>query len=194
MALDTLLAVLLSEAEAEAEAILAAARAEAESIRSHGEAEVVERQRRLELELESERRTAVELALAAARRDARREELLARERMIERVLAAARARFPAALRTVAFRSGLPAQVRQGLECLAGRPATLRCHPDLTLDIAPLVADQAGIQLTPDPATGSGFRLRSEDGALEINATLEDRLQRLDRRVRQEVLSRLEREP
>jgi vacuolar-type H+-ATPase subunit E/Vma4 len=194
MALDTLLAVLLSEAEAEAEAILAAARTEAESIRSRSDAELTERQHRLDLELESERRTAVEFALATARHDARREELLARERMIERVLAAARARFPAALREPGFRSGLPAQVRQGLECLAGRPATFRCHPDLTLDIEPLVSDQPGIQLTPDPATGSGFSLLSADGALEINATLEDLLHRLDRRVRQEVLSRLEREP
>ena len=194
MALETLLAVLLKEAETEAEAILTAARAKADSIRSQSDAELAERQRRLDLELESERRTAVEFALAAARRDARREELLARERMMERVLAAARARFPEALGLAGFRSGLPAQVRQGLDCLAGRPATLRCHPDLTPDIAPLVSDQPGIQLIPDPATGPGFRLRSADGALEINATLEDLLQRLDRRVRQEVLFRLEHQP
>jgi vacuolar-type H+-ATPase subunit E/Vma4 len=191
MALDNLLAVLLREAEAEAEAILVAARAEAEAIRARGTADLAERRRRLDQELEADRHTAVEFALAAARREARRDELLARERMIERVLAAARTRFPDALVRPEFRAALPAQIREGVECLAGRPGTLRYHPDLVQEVTCVVAEMKGIELIPDPAAGAGFRLASADGALEIDGTLADRLERLDRPIRQEVLRRLE---
>lgn len=194
MALDQLLATLTREAEAEAEAIVAAAHAEAGALRERNAAELTQRRQQHERALEAERRTAIESVLVTARRAARREELQARERMLVRVLNLAAQQFPEAVRNPDFRAAQPAFLAKALECLAGRPGTIRCHPGLMDEISRLLKTRPGVQLTADAACGSGFRLTSDDGALAIDATLEDRVERLDRRLRQEILARLGREP
>lgn len=194
MALDQLLATLTREAEAEADAIVAAAHAEAGALRERNAAELTQRRQQQERALEAERRTAIESALVTARRAARREELLARERMLARVLGLAAERFPEAVQNPDYRSSLPVLLAQALECLAGRPGGIRCHPGLVDELGRLLKERPGVQLTADATCGTGFRLTSDDGALAIDATLEDRVQRLDRRLRQEILARLGREP
>lgn len=194
MALDQLLATLTREAEAEAEAIVAAAHAEAGALRERNAAELTQRRQQHERELEAERRTAIESALVTARRAARREELQARERMLARVLDLAAQRFPEAIGNPDYRSALPGLLAKALECLAGRPGTIRCHPGLVEELSQLLQARSGVRLTADTACGTGFRLTSDDGALAIDATLEDRVERIDRRLRQEILSRLGREP
>jgi vacuolar-type H+-ATPase subunit E/Vma4 len=58
-------------------------------------------------------------------------------------------------------------------------------------MGPLVGHYSGVQLAVDPAVGSGFKVASADGTLEIDATLEDRLARHQDRIRQEVMAALE---
>jgi vacuolar-type H+-ATPase subunit E/Vma4 len=193
MALEQLLAVLLREAEAEADAVLAVARTEAERIRERCAADLSECKRRDQATLETERKTAVEFALVTARRNARREELLARERMIERVLEAARARFPDAVASPLLRAAIPAMGREAIGCLAGRAATIHCHPSLMDLMTPLAGSAPGVRVMADPEVGAGFRLSSDDGTLAIDATLEDRMVRLGQRLRQVVVARLERQ-
>lgn len=194
MALDHLLAVLHTEAEAEVERVLATARQEAEAIRQRCEADLAERRRRDQQALDTERRTEVEFALVAARRQARRDELEARDRMLARVLDTARSRFGSLLPTATLRAALGAQVAQSLDCLATRAATIQAHPDLTGLVVQAVGNRSGVKVVADPGAGTGFRVASDDGTLAIDGTLEGRLVRMNRQLRQDILRQWERAP
>lgn len=190
MALDKLLTVLRREGEAEAVATVAAAEAEAIAIRERCEADLEAIRRRLTAELDRLRQSEVEQALAAARRDTRRAVLEARERVLERVFEAARARFVPALASEDFLRELPDQWEQALACLGDRPGTLRCHPAIRSQLAGRLPPGGRVKLEADPAVGAGFRLLSEDGRVEIDGTLEDRLVRQATRMRQLVVREL----
>ena len=194
MALDHLVEVLRREAQAEVAQIEQAARAEADAIRTRTEADLAARRDRILAQREDQRRLIVEQALALARRGARRSVLLARERLLGRVLAVARGRFPQLLGNPGYRVTLPPQLAEALECLGERPGTLRCHPDIRQELERLVGTPARVRVLPDPSVGSGFKLVTDDGAMEIDGTLEDRLTRLEHRIRQEVLAALGGEP
>jgi vacuolar-type H+-ATPase subunit E/Vma4 len=193
MALEDLIQVLRREADAEVAAILAAATTEVDAIRARSETDLASRRSALLAEQEASRQSSVELALAVARRGARREVLEARERLLQRVFAASRARFPDALATAEYRAALAGQLAEATECLPPGRGTLRYHPALKPELRQLVGARGGIRLVPDSSIGSGFGLVSEDGAMEIDGTLEDRLMRLETRIRQQVVADLETE-
>lgn len=191
MALDRLVAALESEADAEAQGIVARARAEASAIRARSEKELADRRDAARTDREAEQRATVELALVNVRRDARRIVLEARQRLLDRVLAAARARFPDTLRTPVYRSGLPGQLGQALGCLGGRKGVLEVHPLIADQLRASLGAGASVELRSDAGVGSGFRLRSADGTLEVEATLESELARQAARVALEILRRQE---
>ncbi len=194
MALDHLLEVLRQGAEAEVAAIIAAARTEAEAIRARSAAELAQRRGALLAAREAERHSAVEQVMSTSRRAARRDELEARQRLLDRIFAAATARFPAALGAAQYRAGLPRLVAEAIGCLGERKGTLRCHPVLGRELGRLVGTHPSVRVVTDPGAGSGFRLASDDGAMEIDATLEDRLLRRTTRIAVEVVARLEAGP
>jgi vacuolar-type H+-ATPase subunit E/Vma4 len=191
MALDRLVTALETEAEAEAQAILAKARAEASAIRERCEKELADRRDAARTDREAEQRATVELALVSVRRDARRIVLEARQRLLDRVLAAARTRFPETLRAPAYRSGLPGQLAQALGCLGGRKGVLEVHPLIADQLRASLGSGSSVELRSDAGAGSGFRLRSADGTLEVEATLESELARQAARVALEILRRQE---
>lgn len=191
MALEQLIEVLRQGTEAEVAAILGAARTEADSIRARNDAELSERRAREQAAREAQRASVIELALTTGRRTARREELEARQRLLDRVFAAAAAEFGAALGRAEYRAALPALVSEALGCLGGREGTLRCHPSLLADLKRIVGTRPALRIVGDPAAGSGFRLVSNDGAVEVDGTLEDRLLRRATRLAVEVAARLE---
>jgi vacuolar-type H+-ATPase subunit E/Vma4 len=133
----------------------------------------------------------VESALARARREARRETLESRRRVLERVFAAARAGLPAAVERPDYRAGVTRELELALRCLGDRPATLRCHPALRAQVEPLVRSRSGIAVVADPGAGSGFRIVASDGSLDVDATLEDRLARLAPRLEVEIAAQLD---
>jgi vacuolar-type H+-ATPase subunit E/Vma4 len=190
MALEELLEVLRRETEAEATAILADAQAEAEAIRARCDADLATRSERLRSEQETIRRSAVELAVAQARRDSRRDLLEARERMLGRVFARAREQFPGALDSPEYQAGLSTRLNEALACLAARAGTVRCHPELEPALAPLLGSRPGVTLTADPSVGSGFKVASDDHSVEIDGTLEGRLERTRDRMKQTVMAAL----
>ena len=194
MALEHLIEVLRQGTEAEAAAILAAARADADAIRARNEAELTERRGIQLTAREAQRASAIALALTTGRRAARREVLEARQRLLDRVFAAAAARFPAALDRPEFRAALPALVTEAVGCLGSRAGTLRCHPAIHKQLKGIAGSGASLRITADPKAGSGFKLASVDGAVEIDGTLEDRLVRRATRLAVEVAARLEDEP
>lgn len=194
MALDQLLSVLLREAETEATTVQAAAQAEAQALRDRAAADLAARRAEDSRAWESERQHAMAVTLASARRAAREEELLARDRLLARVLARARRLLPGALTRSDFGAALPVQLAEALECLGSRSGTIRCSPQLGERIHELCRQTPGLELAFDPGIGSGFVLHSGDGALVIDATLEQQLTQLGPRLRQEILARLEGKP
>ena len=194
MALEELLEVLRREADAEAAAILADAHTEAEAIGARCEADLASRSDSFRSEQDAVRQSAVELAVAQARRDSRREMLQARERMLERVFARALERFPEALTAAEYLDGLSSQLSEALNCLADRPGTVRCHPRLERELKLLVGTRHGVSLVIDASVGAGFKVASDDGAVEIDGTLEGRLDRARNRMKQQVMAALEEAP
>jgi vacuolar-type H+-ATPase subunit E/Vma4 len=191
VALEHLVGTLAREAEAEAAAILAAARADADAITARSEQVCAASRESARATREAEQRAAVESALAEARRIARGEMLEARRRVLDRVFGAARAALPAAVERPEYRAGVAQELEIALRCVGDRPATLRCHPVLQAVIEPLLRARASVTLVVDPAAGSGFRVVTRDGSLEVDATLEDRLARLAPRLAIEVAAQLD---
>jgi vacuolar-type H+-ATPase subunit E/Vma4 len=156
VALEQLIAVLRQGTEAEVAAILAAARTEADAIRARNDAEVADQRGHEQATREAQRAATIELALATGRRTARREELEARQRLLDRVFAAAAAQFGAALERPEYRAALPALVTEAVGCLGGRDGTLRCHPTLQRELKRIVGSRPALRVVADPAAGSGF--------------------------------------
>jgi vacuolar-type H+-ATPase subunit E/Vma4 len=191
MALEHLVTILRQGAEAECQAILAAARAEVEAIRARSETDLAERRGAALAARDADRRAAVEPALVVARRHGRRELLEARRRLLERVFAAARSRFPETLTSPEYQAALPGLITEALRCLGERDGTLRFHPSLRRTIHAAAGKRAGLRLVSDPGIGSGFKVQSADGRIEIDGTLEDRLDHLAPRVALEVAAEFE---
>lgn len=190
MPLEQLVAALERDAEAQAQALVAKARTEAAAISAQAEERLSRRRREVLGAREVERRAAAELALADARRLARREVLDARHRLLDRVFAAARAAIPAAVKSQAYRAALPAHVAEALACIGGDPAVVRCHPALVRDVRRIVAKKDHVSVRRDAGLGVGVKVVTADGVVEVDNTLEGRVARLGPVLALEVLQRL----
>jgi vacuolar-type H+-ATPase subunit E/Vma4 len=189
MPLDHLLAALEREAAAQAEALLAAARAQATEIARDADARLERRRSDLLGSREAELRGAAAAALGAARRASRATVLEARQRLLERVLARARALLPEALASDAYRAALPEHVAQGLRAIGDEPAVIRCPQSLVTAVRAAVRDRKDVSVRGDKASGSGVSIATMDGAIEADNTLDGRLERLRPRLALEVLAR-----
>jgi vacuolar-type H+-ATPase subunit E/Vma4 len=194
MGLEHLLEALERDAAAQAEQILAQARAEADRISTASAAALERRCREATAAHDSARVREVEHAVTLARREARRSLLEARERLLERVFAAARGELPAAAAGSAYRASLPTTLRGALSAVGGDHAVIHCSEALAPELErarPRGAKTVSVKV--DPAGGSGFRVVSADGAVEVDATLESRLDRLRSVLARRVLAQLERD-
>jgi vacuolar-type H+-ATPase subunit E/Vma4 len=192
MPLDHLLAALERDATAQAERLVAEARVTADRLTSAA-AEAIERRRGETLgAYEREQRAVVQAALSTARRAARRDVLEARERLLDRVFATARAALPQALAHQAYRAALPERLAAALACVeeAGE-AALRVPAALAADVRTAVSGNGRVTVRVDHAAGSGFRLATADGSLEVDDTLETRLDAQRPRLARDVLRQLE---
>lgn len=175
MPLGDLLRSLTERTDAEITSLLDTARAAAAALRQNLDRRRAERSagtveehtRRLQGELER--------AVAEAVRAERGAELQARARARDRVFAAARRRLPAAGAAPAYRASVPARLTAALAATGEEPVELRCAPDLQSILEPLVRGRAGLRIVADPAAGAGFLLRTADGRVEVDETLERRL-------------------
>ncbi len=116
--------------------------------------------------------------------------LEARERLLERVFAAARARLPEALASDAYRAALPHHVDQGLRAIGDEPALIRCPVLLVPAVQAAVADASERIGAGRGGGGAGVIVATSDGAVEADNTLEARLDRLRPHLALEVLGRL----
>ncbi len=176
MSLDQLLGALERETREEADRLLAEARIEAERIGAAVDDELT-RQREaslgmLERDLESE----LEAELSTARLAARREVLRARERLLERLFALLAQRIPALTDDPRYLAGLATRVADALACFEpGVPLELRAAPTMAARIATDRLVPGTVTVTPDVSIGTGFRLVTADGTIEVIDTLEARI-------------------
>src|SRR5512144_1121146 len=192
MGLEHLLEALERDADAQVEQTLAQARAEADRITTESAAALEQRCRAAAAARASARVQDVEHAVTLARREARRSLLEARERLLERVFTAARAELPAAAAGPAYRASLPAALSGALAAVGSDQAVIRCPATLAPDVErarPRGSTSVAVEV--DPASGSGFRVASTDGAVEIDDTLESRLDRLRFILARRVLAQVE---
>lgn len=193
MALEHLLAALEREAAERAQALIAGARAESDRIAAAAEERVTRRRRETLGPREAALRATAERTLAETRRAARRAQLEARGRLLDRVFAAARELGPPAVAGDAYRRALPAFLAQALACVGAAPAVIRCSPALARPIRALVAtlEREGLTVEPDARVGSGFVLTTGDGKISVDHTLEARLARAESRLALEALRALD---
>lgn len=190
MPLEHLLAALEREATAQAEALLAAARTEAAAIAADADARLTRRRGELLGSREAELRGAAAIALGETRRTSRATVLQARQRLLERVLAAARGMLPDALASDAYLAALPEHVIQGLRAIGDGPAVIRCPEVLVPAVRAVVAARKEVVVRGDPASSPGVVIATADGAIEADNTLDGRIERLGPRLALEVLARL----
>lgn len=190
MPLEHLLAALERDATAQADALLADARAEAARITADAEARIAGRRRDVLGARERELRAAAEVALGEARRAARRTVLEARQRLLDRTFAAARGLFPETVLSAAYRAALPQQVAAALRCIGDVPAVIRCREALVPAVREIVAGTKHVSVESDAAAAPGFRLVTTDGAVEVDGTLDGRLERATSRLALAVLEQL----
>jgi vacuolar-type H+-ATPase subunit E/Vma4 len=191
MGLEHLLEALERDAKAQIEQLLAQARAEAEGVTAAMTAALAQRQAAAAEARERTRVIEVEQAVTRARRAARRSVLEARERLLERVFTVARSGLPAAAAGAGYRAGLPAVLAGALAAVGGEEVVIRCPEALVSDLErlrPPTTPRARVVL--DPEAGSGFRVASADGAVEVDDTLESRLDRLRPELARRVLAQL----
>ena len=175
MPLADLLRSLTERADAEVAALLEAARAAAAAERRDLERRYAERSAGVVDEHERRLQGDLARAVADAERGERRGELEARARARDRVFAAARRALPTAGTGPAYRASLPERLAAALTAIGDGAAALHCAPALAPVLAPLVRDRAGLALEPDPAIGAGFLVRTADGHVAVDETLERRL-------------------
>lgn len=193
MGLDHLLEALERDGNAQVEQLLGAARAEAERLTAGG-TETLERRCREASALRNHaREQEVEHAVTLARREARRSVLEARACLVERVFAAARTELPAAAQGPGYRAGLPAALAAALAAVGGEsaPAVVRCPEPLAKELERLRRPADRVSIVVDPEAGSGFRLGTADGAVEVDETLEARLERKRTELTRHLLAQLE---
>jgi vacuolar-type H+-ATPase subunit E/Vma4 len=116
--------------------------------------------------------------------------LEARQRLLERIIAAARGALPAALASPAYRATLPQHVAQGLRAVGDGPAVIQCPEPLVPAVQEAVAGRHDVAVRADAASAPGVIVSTTDGVIEADNTLVGRLERLGPLLALELLARL----
>ncbi len=139
-------------------------------------------------EREAALRREADAAITVARRDAARETLLARERLLSRVFAAASAKIPDLVRDARYLDTLAERVRDAAAFVGAREAVIHCTPGLGKRLRALVD---GMRVEESAEVGTGFVIGTADGSLAVNDTLERALARRRGDLAARVLERFE---
>lgn len=190
MGIEALIGSLVADGTAEAGRIRQAARDDAAAIVADAIAKGEARIAAARASAEAELRAQVSSALFRARRDGRREVLLAREKALEQVRAAAAATLRDAHDDAVLRAVLPALVRNAVAYLPDGPAVARCHPDVAPLVREAVRERRGVEVREDEAAPPGVVLEDAEGKVRVEETLAVRLARLWPVLRMRVAQRI----
>lgn len=188
--IDALLATLEREADAEIARVKLEAEARSAALTAAAEQRMTARRDATLGRHETTARTEHERVLATARVAAQAKVLTARAELLDRVFERLRHELPKLTASPAYRSGLRRQI-DSLKVFAGdEPVTLQCNPTLAAALRRVVKTNGRLRIHPDRRIAAGFRLITADGALEVDATLDGRLERLRPRLALETLAAL----
>ena len=174
-----------------AEGIMRAARTAADRIAADADQRIEERRSAVLSSRKDEYRTQARTDIAAERHEAMRAVLLAKTRVVERVLERARTLLPAELRNEAYQAALEEEVEEALAFVGSEEAAVLCSETL----APAV--RQALRATPEVSVqvrndaGSGFVVVGQAGRVRVDSTLETRLDRLAPTLAIEIHERLE---
>jgi vacuolar-type H+-ATPase subunit E/Vma4 len=192
MALAELLSALERDVETRVSAELAAAQAEADRVTRDVDARIAAQREQVLTRHADETRARLAHHLAETRASARRELLSARERMLRDVFDTARTRLAVLVDDPAYRASLASQVSEALSYLDGHAdLTAVCSPGLVEVMRRALGEHPLVDVVPDPAVGTGFRIATADGKVDVDQTLEVRLTRMQDIVAMEIVRILE---
>jgi vacuolar-type H+-ATPase subunit E/Vma4 len=112
---------------------------------------------------------------ARVQRDARRRMLMARAKLLDRVFARVSAQLPTYIQKVVGIA--PDLVREALPFLGDEPIEVMCPPVLSNVVKQVTADRHDAVVVTDASIGTGVLVRTANGSLIVNNTLEARFHR-----------------
>ena len=178
-------------AEGTVESILGAARADAERIASEADRLIEDRRKEVRKGQEAAYRTEARVAIAAERHSAMGAVLLARTRLVDRVLERARALLPEAAQTEAYGSTLDGELTEALQFVDGDGAAVRCSADLAGSVRDALRGRPEVTVEPSADMGTGFIVVGEGESVLVDGRLETRIDRLASALAIEIHARLE---
>jgi vacuolar-type H+-ATPase subunit E/Vma4 len=190
MALEELIARLTHDADVRIAAIRARAEAEATTLLDDARSARARARDDARASKRASRRARMELELAQARRRAREARLSAAHALIERVLAAAAARFDALERDPRLVEIMIEAARDALRFVDG-PSVVRARPPIAAALQRAELGP-GCVVEPDPSVPAGLVVHARDGALTLDETLPARLARARPRLAIALLAKIER--
>jgi len=178
-------------AERTVESIRAEASLEADRLAAEADRAIAERRREVIEDKEAKYRAEARVAIAAARHAAMRTVLLARTRLVERVLERARTLLAEASETQSYRSTLGSEVADALQFVHAADAIVRCSPNLHATVGEALRERPDLSIEVDGKLGTGFVVIGDGGSVLVDGCLETRLERLSPALAIEIHSRLE---
>jgi vacuolar-type H+-ATPase subunit E/Vma4 len=190
VSIDALRAALEAEAQVRAGDVLRRAFEEAWRIRHEAEAEAARRLAWTLAPHEAKLRRAARHSIGAARHRAQERVLRERQALLDRVFDEAASEWGAIIASDTYQRSLAEQVKHALGYLCG-PAVIECPPSLAPMLRSAIRARDDVEVAVDPGVPPGFRVRAQDGSVQVDATLEARLERERPRLAIELLRRLE---
>jgi vacuolar-type H+-ATPase subunit E/Vma4 len=190
VALAELLQTLETEASVRIEEVRSRARAEAERVRRESEADLSRREQAMVEASEIELRTAAAGEVALARHEATRRVLVAREATLARIRDRVRERLVTRAADTALLPLLHRDLEHGLG-FAGEHAVVQAAEALLDGLKSAINGRRGLTFEPAVPARAGLMLRSADGRLTVDATLESRLLQAWPRLAVTLIRRLE---
>jgi len=118
--------------------------------------------------------------------------LLARTRVVARVLERARALLPDATQSEAYLSTLSSELMEALQFVDGEGAVVRCSRDLEGAVRKGLRDRPEVKIEAD--VGTGFVVVGAEGSVVVDGRLETRIDRLASVLAIEIHTRFQEEP
>jgi vacuolar-type H+-ATPase subunit E/Vma4 len=178
-------------AEGTVESVRAEALQQADRFASEADRAIAERRKEVIENKEAEYLAEGRIAIAAARHAAMRAVLLARTRLVERVLEGARTLLTEAAQRQSYLSTLGDETAAALQFVDDSGAIVRCSPDLESNVRELLSERPNLKVEADAELGTGFMVIGDGGSVRVDGGLESRLDRLSSALAIEILSRLE---
>jgi vacuolar-type H+-ATPase subunit E/Vma4 len=191
MALRELLRALEKDAEIRVAAVGAEARAAADRLSADASARLEQRRAADLAAREVELRAAASEEIEAARREATRRALLARAEALHRVFTHARAMLTRLEPDLTLQAGVGREIDAAQAYLGTTAGVVRCSHGWAATLKTALAGRSGLRLEPTKGIGAGMVVRAADGTVEVDATLERRLEQLWPRLAIELVRALE---